>query len=213
MIKTKLMFHSCLTCGFNHKKLNIKSCYKEKCRGEEFYNLYFDYPDPTYVLFDTRYDALWDWGIVLDPHNADYVDENDYIWIVTPDGQNIINWPRKYDFNFIKYYSNYSVITYQKWTNTGDGITNKLYSINVNHPLIYGLHFFMISRKETTNNPINNPEAGIGMYALIILQKFWSKTIKKIKYRKFIYLLFHKYNNINSDCIKYSLLFLSRICY
>ena len=203
------MTSTCPICNSHHDKLNILSCEKEKCRGEEFYHLYFDDPDNTHVMFDTRYDALWHWGIVLDPHNADFVDENDFLWILTPNGENIVDWPRKYDFNFIKSYSTYSVITYQKWINTGDGIANKLYSINVNHPLIYGLHFYMISRKKTNNYPINYiPEAGIGMYALIIIQKFWSKTVKKMKYRNFIHLLLQNSIKINYDCIKYSLLFL-----
>ena len=208
---------TCSICGANHNKLNIQSCEKVKCRGELFYHIYFK--DLTSVMYDTTYDALWDWGIVLNPSFMDQIDVEDNLWILSTDGQEIIEWSRKYDYNFSKLYTAYSTITYYK--------SHEIYSISVNKPMIYGLHFYMINKNRKHNDLIlrlpfspnspartlnqDNHEGGIAMYALVIIQRFWSKLFKMkkyLKYKNFLYKIFEKGTNKDLDSIEYTLSFI-----
>ena len=60
---------NCNICGANHLKLGVLSCNLNQCRGELFYHICFK--EEKTVMFDTRYDSLWNWGIVLDPMYAE----------------------------------------------------------------------------------------------------------------------------------------------
>lgn len=187
---------TCSICGANHVKLCIQSCEKVKCRGELFYHIYFE--DETNVTYDTTYDALWHWGIVLNPSLVDQIDIEDNLWILSTDGEEIVKWSRKYDCNFSNLYTHHKKITL----------------FNINRPMIYDLHFYMINKNRNYITRIDNQyyyEGGIGMYALVIIQRFWSKIFKVkkyLKYKKFLYKIFEKGTNKHLDSIEYTLSFI-----
>lgn len=210
------MSKQCSNCGANHEKLNIYSCNIEKCRGEVFYHI--DFNDGIKVMYDTRYDGSWNWGIVLDPMDAQQYNKNEYIWILTTSGENIIYWSRKYDYNFIKLFSTYYVITYHKNNKNNKKITSKLYSININKILICGLNFYLINNNRCHNDSrskyqdYNTPQGGVGMYALVIIQRYWLKTLEakrhNEKYRNYVYKIFKNSRCKEKNCIKYIIKYL-----
>ena len=200
------MSQQCYNCGANHQKLGIKSCNTNKCRGEIFYHIIFN--DNTIVMYDTRYDDLWNWGIVLDPMDVVHYTEDDDVWILTTNGENIIYWSRKYDYNFNKLFSCYSLISYRK---KDKKITSKLYSINVNKVLMCDLNFYLINKDRCHNDSKSiytddsQSSGGIGMYALVIIQRYWLKTLQakkhNKKYRNYIYRILKDDVTKNFNCL------------
>lgn len=205
------MSKQCSNCGANHQKLGIYSCKTEKCRGEFFYHITFN--DGITVLYDTRYDSYWDWGIVLDPMIVNEYDENETIWILTPTGENLVNWSRQYDYKFNKLFNPYHVISYYKKDENNKRILDCLYNITVNKVLIYGLNFYLITNNRCHNNSesgyqhYNIPDGGMGMYALVIIQRYWLKTLEakrhNKKYRNYLYKILEKSRCKEKKCIKY----------
>lgn len=203
------MSQQCYNCSANHQKLGVYSCKSEKCRGEIFYHIKFN--DGINVMYDTRYDSFWEWGIVLNPMDVDQYDENEYIWILTTNGENIINWSRKYDYNFNNLFRAYHVITYYKKDENNKRILDNLYDINVNKVLIYGLNFYLITNNRchnyfySRNQNNQNPEGGMGMYALVIIQRYWLKTLKakrhNKKYRNYVYRILKDDVTKNINCL------------
>ena len=205
------MSKQCSNCGANHQKLGVYSCKSERCRGEIFYHIYFN--DGIKVLYDTRYDSYWEWGIVLDPMDVEYYDENEYIWILTKNGENIINWSRKYDYNFNKLFRAYHVIGYHKKDENNKRIVDHLYSVNltVNKVLFHGLNFYLITNNRchnyfySLNQNNQNPEGGMGMYALVIIQRYWLKTLEakrhNKKYKNYIYRILKDDVTKNINCL------------
>ena len=208
---------NCNICGANHEKLGVLSCNLNQCRGELFYHICFK--EEKTVMFDTRYDSLWNWGIVLDPMYAEEYSKDKYIWILTTDGENIVDWSRIYDYNFTKLFTSYSRNSYHKFDKNGKKIVNKLYSTPLLRklPLIYDLHFYMIKKNRNYNDSLirtmvdNSCEGGIGMYALVILQRFLLKKLKAkkhLKFKNYIYKIFEKGTIKDLDCITHSLSFI-----
>ena len=202
------MSKSCSICGANHQTLGIKSCNTDTCRGEKFYHIIFN--DYTSVMYDTRYNDSWDWGIVLDPMDSINYKENEKIWILTADGENIVYWNRKYDYNFVKLFSSYCVISYHKRDRNNKKITWDLSSINVNKVLISGLNFYLINKDRCHNDSRSrytddkSPEGGDAIYALVIIQRYWLKclAIKKDKrYRNYIYKILKDDLTKNINCL------------
>ena len=203
------MSKQCYICGANHQKLGIKSCNTNKCIGETFYHIIFK--DYTIVMYDTRYDGSWNWGIVLNPMNAVYYTEYDNVWILTTNGENIIYWSRKYDYNFNKLFSAYSVISYSKKNKNNKKITSDLYSINVNKVLICDLNFYLINKdrchidSKLIYSDYKPPEGGISMYALVIIQCYWLKSLEakkhNKKYRNYIYRILKDDVTKNINCL------------
>ena len=163
------MSKQCYNCGFNHQKLGVYSCKSEKCRGETFYHIHFN--DGIKVLYDTRYDSYWEWGIVLDPMIVNEYGENETIWILTSNGENIVNWSRKYDYNFNKLFRAYHVITYHKKDENNKRILDHLYDITVNKVLIHSLNFYLINNNRCHNyfySLNQNNQKGMNMIFFIL---------------------------------------------
>lgn len=201
------MSNVCACCNANHKKLNIKSCNYDTCRGEEFWNLHFE--DWSVLIICSRDDILWDWGICLYDYKADIYAE--YCLILTTDGEEIIRWSRKYDTNFTNLFKGYNRRTYYKSDQSGNKITNRHYYTPLVRkiPLMYDSHFYMVKRDENISKIYSHE--GIGMYALVIIQRFWKKTItakRYNKYRNYICKILEHDVTKNINCLKYMVTFL-----
>ena len=137
--------------------------------------------------------------------------EHENVWILTTNGENIIYWSRKYDYNFNKLFSSYSLISYRKNDKNNKKITSYLYSINVNKVLMCDLDFYLINKDRCHNDSKSiytddiPPEGGIGMYALVIIQRYWSKTLQakkhNKKYRNYIYRILKDDVTKNINCL------------
>ena len=126
-------------------------------------------------------------------------------------GENIINWSRKYDYNFNRLFQVYHVITYYKKDENNKRTVDRLYDIAVNKVLIYGLKFYLITKNRcdsyfySRNQNNQNPEGGMGMYALVIIQRYWLKTLEakrhNKKYRHYIYRILKDDVTKNINCL------------
>lgn len=201
------MLNLCTCCNANHKKLDIRSCNYDRCRDQESWNLIFE--DWTLLTIYSRDDILWDWGVYLYDYTATINAE--YILILTTDGEEIIRWSRKYDYNFTKLFTGYHRKTYYKSDQNGNKITNKLYYTPLLRkiPLMYDSRFYMVKREETI--PEESNIKGIGMYALVIIQRFWKKSIaakKHNKYRNYICKILEHDVTKNINCLEHLVTFL-----
>ena len=207
------MSNQCDICHANHEKLGVYSCNYHKCRGELFYHISFK--NGKSVMYDTRYDGSWDWGIVLDPMLAQSINPDYYLQILSTNGECIVEWSRHYDYNFKKLFSAYSRLSYYKNEN-GKKVYDTLYTLNLTKklPLICGLNYYLINKDRDDKYSLSykysesSPQGGVGMYALVMIQYFWLDLLKakrqnKKRYRYFIYEIFKNSYCKNKSCLKH----------
>lgn len=150
----------CLHCGCNHCVLNIDYCTNDQYKTEYYFKIYFK--NGTTMTHDTTYDLIDpEWGTVLSrEYRLNY-----YLYsnILTSDGCKIITWDMEYDIK--------CNLLFQRQIFVPDKMLCRK----------------TIATSDQDQIDVDDFLPGEGIFILVMLQRFWKKTlIMKKDYKNYM---------------------------